>query len=64
MMYFMTPFVIFLTTLPLFQTLAERVRLRELGLRRQIAVETDPARIANLRQEAGAAHQVRHYKKL
>ena len=37
------------------------MRLRELNLRGEIAVERDPA---NLHQETAAAHQVGHYEKL
>ena len=36
--------------------------LRELNLRRELAVERDPARADDLRQEAAAARRVRYYR--
>ncbi len=38
------------------------MRLRELNLRRELAVERDPARADDLRQEAAAARRVRYYR--
>ena len=36
--------------------------LRELNLRRELAVERDPARADDLRQGAAAARRVRYYR--